>query len=476
MTRGATSSFDTPARQGIGLGGLIWAVLIVVAITAVLSKPFVSSELTKDSSLRWLILGLVASTCVTGIASIRRGGLRSPVTLSMAILTTMLGAGSLYRTAILNEDISFRAHFVASLGFWAVLALTYSGRLLFCQRFLTRCLSVSSVLLLPAILWFFIEGVERIHEMVYLFVPIGVILAFRGGLVPTLAGAGYLLVWIVFGMKNTTVIIGGFCMLVLAYGQWLRLRTHASSTTSALALIIGSVAMAGAAGVYALIRSELPVSSGNADFRMHLYEKVFNLFLDSPLWGTCFSSSPVWEFTLFDMGNAGGGAGSQVLPSHSDILDMLGHGGLVAFIPVLVIFLALLGWLFRHLRSVAMGLQQPGILLFPLIAVSGMIQMSFNPVLLELPNGILLCTAIGLSYATRPDKAVIDAEPDPYQFSRQRPRPLPSARHGRTFHDYPTRDTRLRLVAAAFDQDTPLTLDRFHKLMDDIAAHPQQQG
>jgi O-antigen ligase len=71
-------------------------------------------------------------------------------------------------------------------------------------------------------------------------------------------------------------------------------------------------------------RTELP--SGNVQYRTEMYGIAWRRFLESPLWGTGFTDSSVVYFELYRVATR-----VQTLPTHSDILDLLAHGGLIAF-------------------------------------------------------------------------------------------------------------------------------------------------
>ena len=65
--------------------------------------------------------------------------------------------------------------------------------------------------------------------------------------------------------------------------------------------------------------------SGNVVYREEMYGIAWRAFLDSPLWGTAFTDASVVYFRLFQVATS-----TQYLPTHSDLLDLLAHGGVVA--------------------------------------------------------------------------------------------------------------------------------------------------
>jgi O-antigen ligase len=63
--------------------------------------------------------------------------------------------------------------------------------------------------------------------------------------------------------------------------------------------------------------------SGNVNVRLHQYGNVFSAFLDSPVWGQAYTSSSGEVYIEYTR--------SLNIPTHSDILDLLKQGGVIAF-------------------------------------------------------------------------------------------------------------------------------------------------
>jgi O-antigen ligase len=74
--------------------------------------------------------------------------------------------------------------------------------------------------------------------------------------------------------------------------------------------------------VYAYRDYVLP--SGNPEYRLRTYAIAWDKFLQSPVWGQAFLKAASEEFTAYQVGVA-----TQVLPSHSDLLDILANGGMI---------------------------------------------------------------------------------------------------------------------------------------------------
>jgi hypothetical protein len=87
--------------------------------------------------------------------------------------------------------------------------------------------------------------------------------------------------------------------------------------------------------IYFYVKSSLP--TGNPDYRLYTYERAWNKFLDSPIWGTGFTGAGSEKFDLFTVAVST----TQVLPTHSDPLDIMAQGGLIGFLLWVVIFIVL---------------------------------------------------------------------------------------------------------------------------------------
>lgn len=144
------------------------------------------------------------------------------------------------------------------------------------------------------------------------------------------------------------------------------------------AVLAGVLAAGLAAGAYLATKSHLP--DGNAGYRLHTYERAYTRFKASPIWGRLFVEPAVDRFELFTVR-----AATQNLPTHSDWLDILANGGLIAT------FLFALG-AGKLLRNTALALgdprrwrEQPWLrahcLIHALIVTGGLLVCALNPVL-----------------------------------------------------------------------------------------------
>jgi O-antigen ligase len=165
------------------------------------------------------------------------------------------------------------------------------------------------------------------HELEYLVPPIAVYFVFSSGQRwIRWAGISFFLASAILFNKNTgyltLVLIYLYLMFFVVWPAWKREDTL-RTITKTYTLLLGMFAVAAlAAYLLQLLESFLP--SGNPEFRMLTYQRAWERFLDSPLWGTGFTAASSEKFTGFDTGVA-----NNVLPTHSDILDVLANGGLL---------------------------------------------------------------------------------------------------------------------------------------------------
>jgi O-antigen ligase len=158
------------------------------------------------------------------------------------------------------------------------------------------------------------------------------------------------------------------------------------------------VAFIGAASIavgvcFLLYFREDYLPSGNVEFREFTYRAAWQQFLDSPIWGTAFSAESVRKFTLFTVGIA-----RNRLPTHSDLMDLLANGGLLA-----------IGlWLFGYLRIGVFAYRRilaPRFLHYPwasqghtfaAISLAAIVVYAFNPILLQPEMAFMVWTTLGM--------------------------------------------------------------------------------
>ncbi|MDZ4141368.1 MAG: O-antigen ligase family protein [Methylotenera sp.] len=141
---------------------------------------------------------------------------------------------------------------------------------------------------------------------------------------------------------------------------------------------------------YLYVKSTLP--DGNPGYRLHTYEIAWNKFLSSPIWGNGYTRAATEEFDLFTVATS-----TQVLPTHSDPLDIIANGGLIGFMLWFSVYVILIDrWYFlvRHPDSQSDKTLIPYIHASFCITFSGLIACMFNPVITSSPNNAWACWAI----------------------------------------------------------------------------------
>lgn len=194
-------------------------------------------------------------------------------------------------------------------------------------------LSAAGLMTAIAMAFFFVlEGptVAPFHELEFLVIPLVVYVA---TLRDELTLRQVVLVW---GGLATAVIFrknAGYLVALgtIGYLWWFHRRAttrRSNALRRALLFLIGITFVAGLVGAYSLLRAKNRdyIPTGNTEFRMYTYERAWQKFLDSPVWGDAFTGPASERFELYETGLA-----HNILPTHSDLLDILAHGGLVAF-------------------------------------------------------------------------------------------------------------------------------------------------
>jgi hypothetical protein len=165
------------------------------------------------------------------------------------------------------------------------------------------------------------------HEEIFLAAPLGLyfLSAVNWNIAKVLAGA-VLVVACGLSVKNTTYIMMAMTLLIAA-SLWVRRMTRIQDGLKAavfifLAFLLVVGLLAGGAFAWYKLSHLLP--HGNTEYRLEMYRIAWSKFLHSPLWGTGFAGEAVSYFGLYNVG-----MGTQFLPTHSDILDILANGGLI---------------------------------------------------------------------------------------------------------------------------------------------------
>lgn len=152
-------------------------------------------------------------------------------------------------------------------------------------------------------------------------------------------GLFFVIATAIAGMKNSAYL-AALIVLIFIWVSWTTDRTQKiKDSFQRFGLWMGAVLVA-LIGVITLIaiynakNDALP--TGNPEYRLHTYTIAWEKFLQSPIWGTGFSAEATEKFDKFTVA-----VSTQFLPTHSDPLDILAHGGLFGFLCWVFVFIAL---------------------------------------------------------------------------------------------------------------------------------------
>jgi hypothetical protein len=193
----------------------------------------------------------------------------------------------------------------------------------------------------------------------------------------------------VYNQKLTGYIILAMALVHIGSSAgWRRLDPRWRGTY-ATAAVLGTVALALLLLIlYFEFRQYLP--SGNADVRLRQYEAAWRQFLASPIYGYAYLQNSGEEFTQ--------AMRVMNIPTHSDLLDLLKHGGLIA--------LGLFAWgywkIFRLLNAAVVATVGDRLLNAFFVGmrfyqVTALATFAINPLLLKGPYLVIIWGMLGLA-------------------------------------------------------------------------------
>lgn len=276
---------------------------------------------------------------------------------------------------------------LAIIMFWGI-----NDHLLVARRFFYGLLAVMPIVF-GWVVYNRVQGGQAFHTEIFLFVPLGVY--FFLALKRRWMAWGMLLMVTVLGVsshKNTAYLV---LLVAIAHLLFLGIiRSPKKGMTIKLALIIYSLFVATVVGIAAvsflLVNREDYLPSGNVEARSITYEAAIDRFLESPIYGQAFLDTGLVQLEGKII------LGKTSVVSHSDLLDILSHGGLIS--------VGLFIWgMARISRQVARALRsrlldQEFALMNGLISIviCGLITAAFNSPLISLPIAVLFWFALGL--------------------------------------------------------------------------------
>jgi hypothetical protein len=206
------------------------------------------------------------------------------------------------------------------------------------------------------------------------------------------------------GIQDTFLNAGVYMMLTLLTERGIvdwRFSLRESRRLYRVVLAGAATLVLGMCGFFALsptLSSDLALPDGNPGYGVRAYEKAFQRFNESPVYGTLFSDRSTTHFTAFHVEAF---KPDNQLPTHSDLLDLASSGGVPA--------IALLLWSYARIaqlswRSILAGNTTRPIWsegdaaahVFACISLSGIAVYAVNPLMLQPDKGMLVWVNLGL--------------------------------------------------------------------------------
>jgi O-antigen ligase len=395
-------------RPEAGLLWTDWWFLAGVALAALLAVDPLGWELASNTFARHLAL-LVSMPAVAMALLLRialpdtaaPGRVRPladslAVAWPLALFAAMAVCGSTYARVALGADTTF-----LNYGMYAATLFGAAAMVMQCPAPLSLVRGYFAILLAAALVMsaFLIAyaGKRQVyHEQIFLVIPMAAL--FFAGNSPAPVRWGAAAFFLLMGWcshKYTSYLVAALTAAYLAIFIWVpRLtRSDALGWLSAIYWGVLGFLVAGAAGVAYALRGGTDQPTGNLEFRLYTYQAAWDKFLDSPLWGNLFAHEATEKFRLFDIGIA-----HNVLPTHSDLLDLLANGGLLGFglCALGVLAIAAVAWR-RLLRPALIARPEaPFGHALALLSLAAIATCAFNPILLQPPMAALAWGNLGM--------------------------------------------------------------------------------
>ncbi len=272
---------------------------------------------------------------------------RLPIVCALSLAFLMLGGG-LYTVGSLHADLadSFVGRGLCMLSIlpFYIMAWLPRERALF-TRVLVKVLVpwglAAGLILIAHKLGFPMASSKHIyHEQALYFPAAGLVFALSSSIWRRRIATGLFAGFAALTVKITGFVFAGISGFFLLAAE--RLRGAQENLRSVmlrrLLLLQGALGVAVTAGVVAVaIRAILP--TGSPDVRLATYNERWLMFRDSPIWGQLFVGSPIMD------------VGWLVIPSHSDLIDILAFGGVLG---VLLLVLSTASATVHALRNIGM--------------------------------------------------------------------------------------------------------------------------
>jgi hypothetical protein len=237
---------------------------------------------------------------------------------------------------------------------------------------------------------------EVYHEEIFLVIPLAAygFLAWRRAL----ARWGMLIFFLALAPlsgKNTSYLVALLTVAYLAALNWSHSMDALSPLRRAWRRYLALVVTAAIALIVAYVvqhrTTYLP--SGNVDYRSYTYDIAWRRFLGSPVWGTYFTGRGARKFTLYTVGET-----HNVLPTHSDVMDLLANGGVlgVGLWAIGLVSIARRAWRRLLAPRLLSHPWAPAAHTLALVSAAAAVTYAFNPVMLQPGMSYLMWMSLGV--------------------------------------------------------------------------------
>lgn len=235
---------------------------------------------------------------------------------------------------------------------------------------------------------------ETLHEIEYLITSgFFVLYCVARSKVIKLLALAMLLAAAVLNQKLTGYIIAAMAVIhIVVAAGWRRLLPQWRAAYGVGAAVFTVAVVAALVLLYFEFRHLLP--SGNVDVRMKQYEAAMRQFIDSPIWGNAYTAGSGEAYReSFRVLN---------IPTHSDVLDVLKHGGLIGFGLFCWGYWKIFALINRAVSATRGGGQDDRLLNAYFVgarffAITALVTFSLNPLLLKGPFLIVIWGNLGLA-------------------------------------------------------------------------------